>query len=116
MRIKTMVGVAALGIASLTAAACSEDKLTEDEAVEGLVDQGMDQEMAECVAASIYGDLGEDEASDLMDNEGDTGPAQDAVAEAALECEGGGEEPADEEMTEEEGSEEEEPIDEEVEE
>lgn len=112
MRFKKPVALLFLG-ASLTIglSACAEDKLTQEEFAESLGESSGDQEVADCIAAYVYDELGEDEASDTFGaTEGDADTKElseegrQVLTDATESCVGGGEEAtSEEEGAEEEG-------------
>lgn len=107
MRFTKLAAVALVGL-SAAFMACSEDTLTEDEFAEGLTDGGVDAAISECVAESVYGELGEDGASDAYDDEGTPTEEETALLQDAMvTCTGvGGEESTDDGTEEETGDEE----------
>lgn len=69
---KTLI-VAACGLAvTLGMAGCGEEALSQDKLVERLVDSGLEQKFADCVAKEMYPDLSEDEKKALNDEDADS--------------------------------------------
>ena len=102
MRCTKPAALLLLASSTLGLGACAEDKLTQEEFAESLGESSGDQASADCIAAYVYDELGEDEASDefgATESEADTAELSDEARALLLEatdtCAGGGEEGAE---------------------